>query len=48
MNKYLYYSGKYLQPGRVNTAALAYVFRKVLRNKLKGRDTIASSQISNS
>ena len=36
MNKYLYYSGKYLQPGRVNTAALAYVFRKVLSQQVEG------------
>jgi hypothetical protein len=48
MNKFLYYSGKYLQSRRVNTAAFGHVFRKVLRNKLKGPDVIGNPQNSNS
>jgi short-subunit dehydrogenase len=48
VNKFLYYSGKYLQSRRVNTAAFGHVFRRVLRNKLKGPDVIASPQNSNS
>ena len=48
VNKILYYSGKYLQSRRVNTAAFGHVFRRVLRNKLKGPDVIGSPQNSNS
>jgi short-subunit dehydrogenase len=48
VNKFLYYSGKYLQSRRVNTAAFGHVFRRVLRNKLKGPDVIGSPQNSNS
>ena len=48
VNKFLYYSGKYLQSRRVNTAAFGHVFRRVLRNKLKGTDVIGSPQNSNS
>jgi short-subunit dehydrogenase len=35
VNKFLYYTGKYVQPRRLNTAAFGFVFRKVLRNKLR-------------
>jgi short-subunit dehydrogenase len=48
VNKFLYYSGKYLQSRRVNTAAFGHVFRRVLCNKLKMPDAIGSSQNSNS
>jgi short-subunit dehydrogenase len=48
VNKFLYYSGKYLQSRRINTAAFGHVFRRVLRNKLKGPDVIGSPQNSNS
>ena len=48
VNKFLYYSGKYLQSRRVNTAAFGHVFRRVLRNKLKRPDVIGSPQNSNS
>jgi short-subunit dehydrogenase len=48
VNKFLYYSGKYIQSRRVNTAAFGHVFRRVLRNKLKRPDAIGSSQNSNS
>jgi len=48
VNKFLYYSGKYLQPRRVNTAAFGGVFRRVLRNKLEGQDAVESSQTSHS
>ncbi len=48
VNKFLYYSGKYLQSRRVNTAAFGHVFRRVLRNKLKGPDVIGSPRNSNS
>ena len=44
VNKFLYYSGKYLQSRRVNTMAFGHVFRKVLRNKLKGSDASGSPQ----
>ena len=46
VNKFLYYSGKYLQSRRLNTVAFGNVFRKVLRNKLKGPDAIGSPQNS--
>lgn len=36
MNKFLYFTGKYLQPRRLNTFAFGKVFSSVLRNKLKG------------
>ncbi len=48
VNKFLYYSGKYLQPRRLNTAAFGGVFRKVLRNKLGASDAVASPHTSNS
>ena len=48
MNKFLYYSGKYLQSRRINTAAFGSVFRRVLRNKLEGQDAMESSQTSHS
>lgn len=48
VNKILYYSGKYLQSRRVNTAAFGHVFRRVLRNKLKAPDVIGSPKNSNS
>ena len=48
VNKFLYYSGKFLQSRRVNTMAFGHVFRKVLRNKLKGSDAIGSPQNSSS
>ena len=35
IKKFLYYTGKYLQPRRLNTAAFGTVFRLVLRNKLR-------------
>ena len=47
VNKILYYFGKYLQSRRVNTVAFGSVFRKVLRNKLKGPDAIGGPQNSN-
>jgi short-subunit dehydrogenase len=47
VNKFLYYTGKYLQPRRLNTAAFAYVFRRVLRNKLRDADFKAQSNASN-
>jgi len=34
INKFLYLSGKYLQPRRINTFAFGMVFKRVLRNKL--------------
>jgi NADP-dependent 3-hydroxy acid dehydrogenase YdfG len=37
VNKFLYYTGKYLQPRHLNTAAFGLVFRMVLRNKLSGQ-----------
>jgi short-subunit dehydrogenase len=46
VNKFLYFSGKYIQPRRLNTAAFGFVFRKVLRNKLKERDSSQHPQIS--
>ena len=48
VNKFLYYSGKYLQSRRVNTMAFGHVFHRVLRNKLTGQDVIGSPQNSNS
>jgi short-subunit dehydrogenase len=48
VNKILYYSGKYLQSRRVNTAAFGHVFRRVLRNKLMAPDVIGSPKNSNS
>jgi short-subunit dehydrogenase len=48
VNKFLYYSSKYLQSRRVSTLAFGYVFRRALRNKLKGPDVIGSPQNSNS
>ena len=35
INKFLYFSGKYLQTRRINTAAFGRVFKLVLRDKLK-------------
>lgn len=46
VNKFLYYTGKYLQPRRVNTAAFGSVFRKVLRKKLGGQSDSANPQAS--
>jgi short-subunit dehydrogenase len=46
VNKFLYYSGKYIQPRRLNTAAFGFVFRKILRNKLKKQDASQHPQIS--
>lgn len=46
VNKFLYYTGKYLQPRRLNTAAFGLVFRMVLRNKLRQGAT-QHSPISN-
>lgn len=34
INKFLYLSGKYLQPRRINTLAFGMVFKRVLRNVL--------------
>jgi len=34
INKFLYFSGKYLQPRRINTFAFGMVFKRVLRNIL--------------
>jgi hypothetical protein len=34
INKFLYLSGKYLQPRRINTFAFGLVFKRVLRNIL--------------
>ena len=48
VNKFVYYSGKYLQSRCVNTMAFGHVFRKVLRNKLKGPEAIGSPRSSNS
>lgn len=46
VNKFLYYTGKYLQPRRVNTAAFGFVFRKVLRKKLGGQSDSTNPQAS--
>ena len=46
VNKFLYYSGKYVQPRRVNTAAFGSVFRKVLRKKLGDQSDSAQPQAS--
>jgi short-subunit dehydrogenase len=35
VNKFLYYTGKFLQPRRMNTVAFGFVFQKVLRDKLR-------------
>jgi len=48
VNKFLFHSGKYLQPRRLNTAAFGLVFRKVLSNKLKRQGAIGDPRISNS
>ena len=48
VNKFLYYSGKFLQPRRVNTTAFGHVFSKVLRNKLEAPDASGNSRSSNS
>ena len=35
VNKFLYCTGKYLQPRRLNTAMFGFVFRNVFREKLE-------------
>ncbi len=46
VNKILYFTGKYLQPRRLNTAAFGFVFRKVLRKKLKAQGGSQHPQIT--
>ena len=46
VNKFLYYTGKYIQPRRVNTKAFGSVFRKVLRKKLASQSDSAQPQAS--
>lgn len=42
INKFLFYSGKYLQPRKVNTFSFGLVFKRVLREKLNKLDSKAS------
>jgi len=40
INKFLFFSGKYLQPRKINTLAFGRVFKMVLRKKLRHEKTV--------